>query len=51
MYKVITDEFWKGHITASEYTFSSVLEMYRFIHLCNLDGIKYKVVYNSRRSA
>jgi hypothetical protein len=44
MFKVITIERWKGHITVTEYHFDNVLHMYKFIHLCEQDGIKYKVV-------
>ena len=44
MYKVITVERWRNHITESEYTFDNVLHMYRFIYMCEQDGIKYQVV-------
>lgn len=44
MYKVITVEHWKNHITESEYAFKNWLHMYRFIQLCEQDGIKYRVI-------
>jgi hypothetical protein len=48
MYKVITVEYWKGHIAESEYSFNNALHMYKFIHMCEQDGIKWELVRNKK---
>lgn len=43
MYKVMTNEKWQNHLTESEYQFKSIFQVYRFITMCQHDGIDFKV--------